>query len=236
VQARQYIDLRCVNSKTPLIESGTLGPKGHVQVILPYKTESYGSQNDPTEDVAIPHCTLKMFPEETLHCVEWSRDKFGKLFTQRPKALKKCLEEYKDGKPETIELKAWKDALWMAKKAPKTFDDCIMYARKKFEKYFVNDIKQLMHVYPLDHKTKEGNPFWSLPKRPPTCLIFENSTQVMIDFIISFACLRANIYGVKLPDDIRNTEAKKKYIEFASKTELKVWKPDEGKARELANA
>lgn len=44
VQARKYIDIRCVTAKTPLLESGTLGPKGHVQVILPFKTESYGSQ------------------------------------------------------------------------------------------------------------------------------------------------------------------------------------------------
>jgi hypothetical protein len=29
----------------------------------------------------VPFCTLKMFPEETLHCVEWARDKFGKMFT-----------------------------------------------------------------------------------------------------------------------------------------------------------
>lgn len=28
----------------PLLESGTLGPKGHVQVILPNLTESYGSK------------------------------------------------------------------------------------------------------------------------------------------------------------------------------------------------
>jgi molybdopterin/thiamine biosynthesis adenylyltransferase len=30
VQARLYIDQRCVTAKTPLLESGTLGPKGHV--------------------------------------------------------------------------------------------------------------------------------------------------------------------------------------------------------------
>ena len=81
VQARQYIDQRCVAAKTPLLESGTLGPKGHIQVILPYKTESYGSMNDPEDNNEIPHCTLKMFPEETLHCVEWARDKFGKMYT-----------------------------------------------------------------------------------------------------------------------------------------------------------
>jgi molybdopterin/thiamine biosynthesis adenylyltransferase len=30
IQARKYIDARCVIAKTPLLESGTLGPKGHV--------------------------------------------------------------------------------------------------------------------------------------------------------------------------------------------------------------
>lgn len=50
VQARRYVDQRCVDNKIPLLESGTLGPKGHVQVILPYKTESYGSKNDPNDE------------------------------------------------------------------------------------------------------------------------------------------------------------------------------------------
>ncbi len=85
VQARRYVDRRCVENKTPLLESGTLGPKGHVQCIIPYVTESYGSKNDPEEEGDIPYCTLKMFPEETFHCVEFARDKFGKLFTIRPK-------------------------------------------------------------------------------------------------------------------------------------------------------
>jgi molybdopterin/thiamine biosynthesis adenylyltransferase len=43
VAARKYVDARCVTAKTALLESGTLGPKGHVQVVLPYLTESYGS-------------------------------------------------------------------------------------------------------------------------------------------------------------------------------------------------
>lgn len=30
IHARRYIDSRCVTAKTPLLESGTLGPKGHV--------------------------------------------------------------------------------------------------------------------------------------------------------------------------------------------------------------
>ena len=43
VAARTYVDSRCVTAMTPLLESGTLGPKGHVQVILPHLTESYSS-------------------------------------------------------------------------------------------------------------------------------------------------------------------------------------------------
>lgn len=93
IHARRYIDARCVTAKTPLLESGTLGPKGHVQTVLPYKTESYGSMQDPEDNHEIPVCTLKMFPEETLHCVEWARDLFGKLFNQRPTSTLKVLEE-----------------------------------------------------------------------------------------------------------------------------------------------
>jgi len=36
---------------------------------------------------------MKMFPEETLHCVEWARDKFGRMFTQLPTSALKLLEE-----------------------------------------------------------------------------------------------------------------------------------------------
>jgi molybdopterin/thiamine biosynthesis adenylyltransferase len=44
VRARLYIDGKCVAARTPLIDSGTLGPKGHVQIVLPnHKTESYAS-------------------------------------------------------------------------------------------------------------------------------------------------------------------------------------------------
>jgi molybdopterin/thiamine biosynthesis adenylyltransferase len=44
VAARRYIDSRVVKSgKTMLLDSGTLGPKGHVQVIIPNLTESYSS-------------------------------------------------------------------------------------------------------------------------------------------------------------------------------------------------
>lgn len=82
VAARLYIDKLCLSARTPLIDSGTLGPKGHVQIVIPkYQTESYASMQDPEDNGGeIPHCTLKMFPEEVLHCIEWAKDIFGNLF------------------------------------------------------------------------------------------------------------------------------------------------------------
>lgn len=44
VEARVYMDQRCVDTGRPLLESGTTGAKGHTQVIVPHITESYGSQ------------------------------------------------------------------------------------------------------------------------------------------------------------------------------------------------
>ena len=34
-----------------------------------------------------------MFPEEAVHCVEWALDKFGYLYTLKPKALIRAIDE-----------------------------------------------------------------------------------------------------------------------------------------------
>eukprot|EP00168_Porphyra_purpurea_P020171 TRINITY_DN838_c0_g1_i1.p1 TRINITY_DN838_c0_g1~~TRINITY_DN838_c0_g1_i1.p1 ORF type:complete len:660 (-),score=300.28 TRINITY_DN838_c0_g1_i1:553-2532(-) len=61
VQARLYVDQRCVYYTKPLLDSGTLGTKGNTQVVVPGLTESYSSSRDPPEK-SIPICTLKNFP------------------------------------------------------------------------------------------------------------------------------------------------------------------------------
>ena len=42
VNARLYVDARCVYFGKPLLESGTLGPKCNTQMIIPRLTENYG--------------------------------------------------------------------------------------------------------------------------------------------------------------------------------------------------
>ena len=44
VNARLYVDSRCVYFGKPLLESGTLGPKCNTQMVIPRMTENYGAQ------------------------------------------------------------------------------------------------------------------------------------------------------------------------------------------------
>jgi hypothetical protein len=53
------MDRRCVYYEKALLESGTLGTKANVQVVLPHVTESYSSSQDPPEK-SHPMCTVKV--------------------------------------------------------------------------------------------------------------------------------------------------------------------------------
>jgi Ubiquitin-activating enzyme active site len=97
----------------------------------------------------------------------------------------------------------------LIQKRPKDFDACVKLARAKFQKYFVNDILQLLHVYPIDKLNKDGRPFWSLPKRPPTPVHFDPECETHQNVVAAFACLTARIYQIPIPHDKpRSKEAK----------------------------
>lgn len=83
VDARIYMDRKCVFNRLPMVDSGTLGTMGNVQVIVPFLTESYSSSQDQPEK-SIPICTLKNFPNAIEHTLQWARDAFEGVFTQTP--------------------------------------------------------------------------------------------------------------------------------------------------------
>jgi ubiquitin-activating enzyme E1 len=83
IKARLYVDSKCVWHTLPLLESGTLGTKANSQMIVPHVTQCYGDSQDPPEE-AIPMCTLRNFPNQIEHCIEWARAEFEKTFTDIP--------------------------------------------------------------------------------------------------------------------------------------------------------
>jgi len=104
----------------------------------------------------------------------------------------------------------------------------------RFEKLFNHDIKQLLHVYPLDAKTKDGNLFWSLPKRPPVPIDFDKENMLHCTFITSMACLRATVFFVDIPSEApRSDEFRKTVGEMASGFKPDPFVPDDAKAKEI---
>lgn len=249
LEARRYMDTRCVSTQTPLLESGTLGAKAHCQVIIPHLTESYNSQKDPdTDDSQIPYCTLKSFPANIEHCIQWSRDKFESLFKVKPMLLEKFLSEFGSEKQKLEELassldeeliiKYGKVIKYLSNNYCLTWSDCLRSARIKFEKYFANKARDLLHAYPLDHTMNDGSLFWKLPKRPPTPLSFDSNDKLHLEFVTSLARLYAVVFNVE-PDLIDHDKTKQILIE--SEKQVPEWRPrkkhietDETKKKEEA--
>ena len=71
---------------------------------------------------------------------------------------------------------------------PTSFDDCIVWARLKFEELYNNSIQQLLYNFPKDSVTSTGTPFWSGPKRAPTPLDFDPE-NVICFYLRMFICL-----------------------------------------------
>ncbi|VDQ03327.1 unnamed protein product [Trichobilharzia regenti] len=92
IEARTYVDRRCVYYRKSLLESGTLGTKGNVQVVIPYLTESYSSSQYPPEK-SFPPCTLKNFPYLIEHTLQWARDLFGGVFVHQYQAMNSFLQD-----------------------------------------------------------------------------------------------------------------------------------------------
>mgnify|MGYP001224815543 CR=1 FL=1 len=205
VQARLYVDQRCVYYQTSLLESGTLGAKGNVQVVVPRITESYGSSRDPPEK-SIPVCTLKNFPNQIEHTIQWARDFFEGSFKQSAEDVNAYLSQHDflsslERQPGVRKgtLEALHSNLI---EKPLSLQDCIVWARLRFEELFHNQIAQLLFNFPLDMVTSSGTPFWSGPKRPPTPLQFDENDPLHMEFIVATANLRAFNYGLTSRIDV----------------------------------
>uniref|UniRef100_A0A3P8UXM3 Ubiquitin-like modifier-activating enzyme 6 n=1 Tax=Cynoglossus semilaevis TaxID=244447 RepID=A0A3P8UXM3_CYNSE len=212
VEARRYVDSRCVSNGKPLLDSGTMGTKGHTEVILPNLTESYNSHRDPPEE-EIPFCTLKSFPSVIEHTIQWARDKFENAFAHKPSMFNLFWQN--QSSPELVlqrmqageSLEGSFQAIKLLSRRPSKWEQCIAVARLKFEKYFKRKALQLLYSFPLDTQLKDGSLFWQSPKRPPTPIDFDLKDSLHFDFIVSTARLFAEIYNIPYSEKDISREA-----------------------------
>lgn len=203
VPTRMYVDGKCCLYRKALLESGTLGQKANMQVIVPWLTETYGSQRDP-ETGDDPACTIHNFPNTIVHCIVYATSEFKGVFEQGCADFAKLkadgLQVFIDGllkNKDTIETRLLQMQT-ICMKLPSCvnlIDRACNWACALFEKYFILTIEKILSDFPVDAKDKDGNNFWSGEKRPPHKLVYDANNPIHRDFILTAARLYTIILG-----------------------------------------
>uniref|UniRef100_A0A8C1PNZ7 Ubiquitin-like modifier-activating enzyme 6 n=1 Tax=Cyprinus carpio TaxID=7962 RepID=A0A8C1PNZ7_CYPCA len=212
-----------------LLDSGTMGTKGHTEIIVPYLTESYNSHRDPPEE-EIPFCTLKSFPAVIEHTIQWARDKFESAFSHKPSMYNMFWQSHSSAQDVLQRMMAGESmegsfqVIKLLSRRPTHLDHCLALARLKFDKYFKRKALQLLHSFPLDTRLKDGSLFWQSPKRPPSPIEFDLNDPLHFSFVVSAARLFADIYNIPYSEEVKrifNTSI------WVSKLEVPEYRPAE---------
>ena len=250
VKARLYVDSKCVYYKQPLLESGTLGTKCNVQVVVPHMTQSYADGPKDAENDGIPMCTLRNFPSLIEHCIEWARAQFedvfvvpfadAKKFTEDPSAflleIRKMTVDNVNVQlgasamgQELERLKSLRDI--MAASSTVTFEKCVHKALQVFYANFRDRILQLIHNFPENHVTSVGEQFWSGAKRFPEAILFNPEDTIHMAYVMGAANVFAVNFGLHpVPEtELIGAESECRNIDYIAKCAetfiVPEWKP-----------
>lgn len=257
VKARLYVDSKCVYYGKPLLESGTLGPKCNAQCVIPHFTENYGAQKDPEEKTA-PMCALHNFPHNIDMCLGLARSEFVGNFETLASDVNDYVDKGGSGWAGALEKAGENQATILDKmvgdpnincamkggltdailtERPANFRDCVQWARRKYESYFVDRIRLLTHNFPKDEVTQSGKPFWSPPKRFPNPVPFDPSNESAMRFIVAASNLRAKLFNIN--EEHRDPKVFLEHLGAVSVPNFEVFKAklasgeeEEGEAKE----
>ena len=211
VEGREYLDKKCILFGLPMFDGGTCGMKGSCTSFVPHLTDNYASTKDPDlVQQAIPSCTLKNFPSEIEHTLQWAKEFFIQSFDGDIRnAMAFILDsagylQRLGNQPPQVRMEKVKAlSKVLVDERPYTFTDCLVWARQRFEEMYRHDIEQLLYNFPPDHVTQFGAKFWGGARRCPTPLTFDPSAECddakmrnHYGFIIGAAKLRADAFGL----------------------------------------
>ncbi|XP_014808979.1 PREDICTED: ubiquitin-like modifier-activating enzyme 7 isoform X3 [Calidris pugnax] len=197
LEARAYLESRCLRYLTPLLDSGTEGPRGNVLPVVPSLTDLLRPGATP-RDGTFPLCTLRYFPRTIQHTLQWARDEFEGLFQLPAEHIKRFMED--PGFPEQLPagkaLEVLEQVRWSLRERPGDWRDCLRWARRHWQSRYHDAIAQLLHNYPPEHETSPGVPFWSGDKNCPHPLTFDPDNNTHLDYILAAAHLFAQAHKV----------------------------------------
>ncbi|KAH7155100.1 hypothetical protein B0J13DRAFT_521264 [Dactylonectria estremocensis] len=154
LEARRHVNKMCLAADVPLIESGTTGFNGQVQVIKKGITACYDCTPKETPK-SFPVCTIRSTPSQAIHCIVWGKsyllnEIFGTSEDQS------AFDHTSDGDnaQEIEELKKESDALKKIREAVGT----PQFPQMLFDKVFDADIERLRSVEDMWKSRKAPEP------------------------------------------------------------------------------
>jgi hypothetical protein len=114
--------------------------------------------NQCTRAPRCPLCTIKNFPFEIEHCIEWAREAFHSTFTGPAADCAAMLADALAFFARVAEEPSINSRRRM-------LEGIIEAARLQFENMFVSSVRQLLHKFPPANVDSKGNKFWSGTKR-----------------------------------------------------------------------
>ncbi|RMZ91896.1 hypothetical protein DV736_g882, partial [Chaetothyriales sp. CBS 134916] len=165
LEARRHVNKMCLAADVPLIESGTTGFNGQVQVIKKGLTACYDCAPKTTPK-SYPVCTIRSTPSQAIHCIVWAKsyllpELFGEAEDVAPELDK---TEDSENTQEIAKLKEEAEAL-QAIRASMGSDT---FAKQVFDKVFKDDIERLAKMEDMwkDRPAPEPLSFESLASEP----------------------------------------------------------------------
>lgn len=165
LDARRHVNRMCLAASTPLIESGTAGFNGQVQVIMPGKTECYDCNPKPIPKT-FAVCTIRSTPSQPIHCIVWAK---SYLFSQLFESEAEVEANGAGGVDDPGDDAAEKEELMKEANELKEIRDAISesnFAEKMFNKVFKTDIERLLSM--------DG--MWKT-RKPPVALNYKDLVQ-----------------------------------------------------------
>ncbi|XP_050760694.1 ubiquitin-like modifier-activating enzyme 7 [Gymnogyps californianus] len=207
LEARAYLESRCLRCLTPLLDSGTEGPRGNVLAMVPPLTKPLEPASPP-RDGTFPLCTLRYFPRTIQHTLQWARDEFEGLFQLPAEHVNRFMED--PAFPEQLPagkalevLEQVRGSLW---EQPQDWRDCVHWARRHWQSRYHDAIAQLLHTFPPEHETSPGVPFWAGDRSCPHPLTFDPDNDTHLEYILAAAHLFAQAHKVPLCSDRAATQ------------------------------
>lgn len=235
--ARNHVNRMCLAADVPLIESGTAGYEGQVELIKKGMSQCYECTPKAAQKT-FPGCTIRNTPSEPIHCIVWAKHLFNQLFgeedpdqdvspdTADPEAADSAgegalnSESNEKGNVDRISTKVWAQS-------------CNYDSEKLFTKLFHDDIKYLLSMDNLWKKRRPPTPLsWKeLPDGVPGC-----SKEVNEPGLKDQQRWSISKCGAVFAESVKNLSSNLKNLQEKSPNNHLVWDKDDQSSMDFVAA